>query len=65
MSVRIRSDKNIIVMTRADTLITKINIVDADGNEYIPDSNDQLRFALKEDYNDKKTLIYKEIPIDT
>lgn len=65
MSVKIRSDKNMIIMTRADTLLTKINITDADGNEYIPDEHDQLRFALKENYNDKKTLIYKDIPIDT
>ena len=65
MSVKIRADKNMIIMTRADTLITKIIITDVDGNEYIPAPTDQLRFALKEDYNDKKTLIYKEIPIDT
>ena len=65
MSVKIRSDKNMIIMTRADTLITKVNITDADGNEYVPAQTDELRFALKEDYNDKKTLIYKTIPIDT
>lgn len=65
MSVKIREDKNLIVMTRGDTLITNIRIVDADGNEYIPDPTDTLRFALKKDYNDKRTLIYKEIPIET
>ncbi len=65
MSVKIRSDKNMILMTRADTLITKINITDSDGNEYVPEETDTLRFALKKDYNDKKILIEKNIPIDT
>ena len=65
MSVKIRSDKNMVIMTRADTLLTKIDITDAEGNEYVPEVTDQLRFALKKDYNDKKVLIYKEIPLDT
>lgn len=65
MSVKIRSDKNMVIMTRADTLLTKIDITDAEGNEYVPEATDQLRFALKKDYNDKKVLIYKEIPLDT
>ena len=65
MSVQIRTDKNMILMTRADTLITTISILDADGNPYEPAPTDQLRFALKKNYSDKKVLIYKEIPIDT
>lgn len=65
MSVKIRPEKNMIIMTRADTLLTTISIKDAEGNPYIPEATDQLRFALKKDYNDKKVLIYKEIPIDT
>ena len=65
MSVRIREDKNLIIMTRGDTLITKVNIVDSEGNEYIPAESDQLRFALKKNYSDEDVLIYKNIPIDT
>ena len=65
MSVKIRQDKNMIIMTRGDTLLAYISITDADGNEYTPAPTDTLRFALKKDYNDKKTLIYKNIPVDT
>lgn len=65
MSVRIRQDKNMILMTRSDTLITTIDILDADGNVYEPAPTDKLRFSLKKDYNDKKVLIHKDIPIDT
>lgn len=65
MSVRIRQDKNLIVMTRSDTLITTIDILDADGNIYEPAETDKLRFSVKKDYNDKKVLIHKDIPIDT
>ena len=65
MSVKIRPDKNLIIMTRADTLITTVSITDADGNPYIPEETDKLRFALKKDYNDKQPLILKDIPIDT
>lgn len=53
-------------MTRGDTLICNISIKDADGNDYIPDENhDQLRFALKKNYNDDEPLILKNIPINT
>lgn len=57
--------KNTIIMTRGDTLVTTIQVLDADGNEYIPDGNDKLRFALKENYEDDIPIIYKEIPIET
>ena len=64
--VKIREDKNLILMTRGDTLIVNIAIKDADGNEYVPDpNNDQLRFALKRNYDDEEPLILKNIPIDT
>lgn len=57
--------KNTIVMTRGDTLVTTIKILDADGNEYIPDQGDELRFALKENYEDDIPIIHKNIPIST
>ena len=65
MSVQIRQDKNMIIMTKQGTMITTISITDADGHPYEPAPTDKLRFALKKDYNDRKVLIYKEIPIDT
>ena len=63
--VIVRPDKNLIVMTRGDTLILDIKIVDTDGNDYVPAPTDQLRFALKENYSDEEPLLLKEIPIDT
>lgn len=63
--VKVNSDKNLILMTRGDTLILKIDIEDGEGNAFIPDPNDHLRFALKKDYNDMVPLIMKDIPVDT
>ena len=63
MSVRVKN--NTIVLTRGDTLITTLNITDADGNEYIPDPSDKIRFALKEDFDDDLPILYKEISTDT
>ncbi len=64
--VIIREDKNLITMTRGDTLIANIDIVDADGNKYEPDvENDKLRFALKSSYSDDEPLLVKDIPLDT
>lgn len=56
---------NIIKLTQGDSLVTKVTITSADGTEYIPVEEDSIRFALKKDYTDKKTLIVKEIPWDT
>ena len=63
--VIIRPEKNLIIMTRGDTLILDIKIVDKDGNDYVPDPHDQLRFALKRHYTDQEPLLMKTIPIDT
>lgn len=63
MSVKIIG--NNIIMTRGDTLKTKIEIKDSDGKEYIPDKEDKIRFAAKKQHNDAKPYILKEIPIDT
>jgi len=64
--VIVREDKNLIQATRGDTIIIDINIVDALGNTYEPDlENDELRFALKKNYNDEWPLLVKEIPLDT
>ena len=63
MSCKIR--KNVITITRGDTLITKVNITDAEGKEYTPDSADSIRFALKKNYDDETPLIVKTIPFDT
>ena len=63
--VKVREDKNLIIMTRGDTLILDVCIKDVDGNDYIPAPTDTLRFALKKKYTDEEPLILKNIPIDT
>lgn len=57
--------KNVIIMTRGDTLRTKIEIEDSEGRPYEPSGTDQIRFALKRDYNDEEPLIYKDIDLET
>ena len=74
MSVRI--NRNIIQMTRGDTLLAqvKINVSTDSGVEpYEPQEGDTVRFALKHntmnlaktEYTDTDPLILKDIPIDT
>ena len=63
---------NEITLTRGDTLLLKVNIT-KDGETYIPEAGDKIRFALKHrtlkadksDYTDMSPLILKEIPIET
>ncbi len=63
--VIVNENKNLIIATKGDTIIIDLEITDDQGNPYVPDPSDQLRFALKRDYNDEEVLLYKEIPIDT
>lgn len=63
MTVKMR--KNVVTMTRGDTCSIKISLSDGYGKEYIPDENDEIRFALKKTYDDDYPLIYKVIPHDT
>lgn len=57
--------KNTIIMTRGDTLRTKINIFDKDGNAYYPSDGDKIVFAAKKEYTDAEPCILKEVPCDT
>lgn len=58
--------KNIISVTRADSLWTKLQLADSDGNEYIPDPNDVIKFALKTSTDDsEEPIVSKIIPNDT
>ena len=61
-----------IKMTRGDTLNVKVTI-NKDGEEYVPEEGDVIRFALKSNtlksdnsgYKDEEPLILREIPTDT
>lgn len=64
---------NMVRMTRGDTLIAEISIVDAEGNAYTPEEGEAIRFALKHptlnrdrtEFVDEDPLIIKVIPNDT
>lgn len=58
-------DKQTIKMTRGDTFRATLEIEQADGTPYTPASGDEIRFAMKKNYEDQECLIEKEIPINT
>lgn len=63
MSVKISGTT--IILTRGDTLKTKINIYDSNGEDYIPVLGDKIRFALKQSYSDEEPILIKNIPYET
>ena len=62
-----------IEMTRGDTLIATVGIMDSTGQAYTPVEGDSIKFALKSaqmtlgrgNYKDINPLISKTIPTDT
>lgn len=68
----IKIDGTTITMTRGDTLIVYVAMT-RDGEAYIPQTGDTLRFAVKHtkmnskrtEYEDETPMILKDIPIDT
>lgn len=58
------SSNNTIRMTKGDTLRTKVLLTDLEGNEYVPEPGDRIRFAMKRAYSDEEVLVLKDIPID-
>ena len=58
-------DNNNITLTRGDTFIAKVNIWSKEEDPVTLNEGDQIRFALKADYDDETVLIYKNIPIET
>ena len=63
MSFKVRN--NTIFLTRGDTFKAHLTINYPDGSVYTPKVGDSIRFALKENIEDKECLIFREIPIDT
>lgn len=63
MSFKVR--KNTIFLTRGDTFKARLTINNPDGSVYTPVEGDKIRFALKENVEDKECLILRDIPIDT
>lgn len=54
-----------ISLTRGDTLMVKIDILDFNGESYVPSDGDKIRFALHDEYGSVRPLLIKEIPYDT
>lgn len=54
-----------ITLTRGDTFEALVTITKKNGEVYIPDEGDTVRFAMKATYNDDEPLILKDIPIAT
>lgn len=54
-----------ITMVKGDTAIIYISIADTDGNEYVPEQGDFIRFAAKRRYDDLQPCMYIEIPTET
>lgn len=58
--------KNIISVVRGDSLWTKLELTDANGDEYVPDPTDVIRFSLKRTTDDdEEPIVVKEIPPNT
>lgn len=58
---------NRISMTRGDTMSAVVEIFDNNGDPYIPQEGDRIRFAMKDKgkRSNGQILLYKEIPITT
>lgn len=56
---------NDISLTRGDTLFLSVDLVDSDGDPYVPSEGDVLRFAMKRRMNSPDLAMLKEIPTDT
>jgi hypothetical protein len=56
---------NKIYLTRGDTMILQLNILDPDGEEYTPTETDRIFFRVKRAASTSKVLIEKEIDVST
>lgn len=58
------AEMNRIRLTRGDTFRANV-FIEQDGEQYEVAERDEIRFAMKRNYHDKKTAISKVIPNDT
>ena len=56
---------NNISLTRGDSLFLTVDLVDSDGDPYVPSEGDSIRFAMKRRMNSPDLVMLKEIPTDT
>lgn len=50
-----------ITLTRGDTFEALVSATKRDGTQYIPVAGDTIRFAMKENYDDPRPLLVKDI----
>ncbi len=62
MSIKVQGNR--ISLTRGDSMHVTVSILQ-NGEPYIPQEGDSIRFALKKDFDDEEPLVYRNIPIDT
>ena len=63
MSSKIK--KSVIFLTRGDSLWAQLELYDKDGNPYVPDPADKIRFAFNDELNMDDPIFTKVIPNDT
>lgn len=54
-----------ITMVKGDTAVINVAIKTSSGEQYMPESGDIIRFAMKKEYSDPQPLLYITIPTDT
>ena len=54
-----------IILTRGDTFRATLTIQDCNGDIYVPQPGDVIRFAMKKRYSDKDVLLTKIIDNET
>ena len=54
-----------ITITRGDSAVIEVQIIDMNGQQYTPVEGDSIRFAVKKNYTDSEPLLVKNIPIAT
>ena len=59
------TDGNTIILTRGDTARMVVDIFDSNGDPYVPQEGDVIRFAVKKRYTDTSPIFRKVIPNDT
>lgn len=54
-----------IKLTRGDTAQILITLKDSNGDNYVPQNGDVIRFAAKKNYTDETPVIEINVPVDT
>jgi len=60
----INNDTKKIILVRGDTLRTYVEPL-MEGEAYVPQEGDHIRFVMKRNYRQTDVVLEKEIPIDT